>query len=174
MLLKKLILIFFIAAVFSFFTACGKTCGENGNSAGDIVTNFTSNADVTIDGEKIKCSVSRDIQGLTNITIKEPKVLEGMTYSWNGNGYGVSYHNLSCNTETAFIPDNSFAAAINNVLDATKDLESLNCDSNKNGYTAYSGDSRSGKFILTVSNSDGAINKIEIKDLNLVAQLEPQ
>lgn len=151
------------------------SCGKKEASAPDhLMVSLSASAQVIQGESSLSCTVTRNAEGVAVITVTEPAQLNGMSFEWRGDGYGISYNGLACETEKPFLPSTSFASAIINVLTACENVDSLVVQSQDGGKTVYSGSSESGRFEITVNNSDGFIEKITIAELKLTVDLTKQ
>lgn len=145
-------------------------CSEQLTPEKDPVTDFSCNADVVMNDCNIKCKIFRTSEGLSEIEVTSPEELNGLKYKWLGNNYSVSYQGLTCETQSQFLPDNSFAKAIVNALNETSKPESLTPVSSQKDSSTYSGNTDSGKFQITVDNSSGFIKELSFDDSSLTAK----
>lgn len=152
----------------SFFSACNSSISE----PPEIVKEFSNAATVICGDDKFDCEISRNAQGLTSVKVLEPTELKGLTFLWNGEGHSVDYSGLSCKFSSNFLPENSFATAIMEVLNTIDNSEGIKQKSSGKDGTIYVGESKSGKFRLTTDSCTGDITEINIDNLKLSVKFD--
>ncbi len=144
------------------------SCSEKPPKAPDqLMVSVAANAQITQGESALTCSVTRNSEGIAVITVSQPSLLNGMSFEWRGDGYGISYNGLACKAEQPFLPSTSFASAIINVFSACENIDALVIQSQEGEKTTYSGSSESGRFEVVADNSDGFIEKLTVPDLKL-------
>lgn len=154
-----------------FIVSCGRKQPETPDH---LLVSVAVNAQVTQGDSALSCSVTRNTEGIAVITVTQPSLLNGMSFEWRGDGYGISYNGLACKTEQPFLPSTSFASAIINVFSACENIDALVVQSQEGGKTTYSGSSESGRFEIVADNSDGFIEKLTVPDLKLTVDFTRQ
>lgn len=162
----KITVVFSFAAALCILISCSSRVGVI--QAEDIVSSFKAKMIVTQNDSVIECSVCRNNEESAQITIDKPDQIKGLKFKWSGNDNGIIFGDFQLKTETAFLPDSSFAQAIMNVLKVSSKPENLTSEANLERKNEFSGMCDSGKFKLIV-NDQGLIETIYIEDMKLEA-----
>ncbi|MBQ8001562.1 MAG: hypothetical protein IJ298_10275 [Ruminococcus sp.] len=156
--------VFFLAIILCFLSAC------SAQPPTQPVLDFQ--AKVSIDGEKafdglfsLQAEVSSTMQGAVVIKVTTPDELWGLTYKWTDN-FEIIYEGLHAQTQKGYLPKDSYAEAIYNVLCALSREEQ--CDSFSDGVAVFTGDCASGTYKVT-TDSKGYIRNISVEEINLSA-----
>lgn len=158
----KKISAFLLVILITFLGACAP------QTPPEPVLDFT--ADVFIDGTSftdgafdISAEVTSTSHETAVITITSPDELWGLRYKWV-DGFEMIYLGLHCKTEKGYLPADSFAEAIYNVLSS---LKGEGVAVSFNGKVAvFSGECPSGKYKVT-TDKKGYIQNISIEEINL-------
>lgn len=162
----KITVVFSLAAVLCILISCSSRVGVV--KAEDIVSSFKGKMTVTQGDSKIECSICRNNEESAQITVDKPDQIKGLKFKWCGSDNGIVFGELQLKTQTAFLPDNSFAQAIMNVLKVSSKAENLTSEANFERKNEFSGTCDSGKFKIIV-NDQGLIETIYIEDMKLEA-----
>lgn len=163
-----------LLAVIALITLLFAACTQAGGDPALPVTDFSAGAQVNTSGTLLTCDVSHTKEGVSSVTVTKPDGLKGLSFKWLGNSYSIEYNQLFCQTTSDYLPQQSFARAIVNVLDACAKPDQLTLTENKNGSGVYSGTCDSGDFTVTCDSKTGIIQKVEIKNLLLTVNFENQ
>lgn len=169
--MRRSILILAAVALITFLFAA---CTQAGGDPAPPVTDFSASAQVDTSGTLISCDISHTKEGVSSVTVTKPDGLKGLSFKWLGGSYSIEYNQLFCQTTSDYLPQQSFARAIVNVLDACAAPDKLTLSENKNGLGVYTGTCDSGDFTVTCDNKTGIIQKVEIKNLSLIVNFENQ
>lgn len=150
--------------VLTLIFICLNGCNTQTYDIKEPIVNFTREAEIKTQDNNITCEISRSLEGISEITFKTPQELSGMKFKWTGNNYSISYQNLVCETETPYLPSNSFAMSIVNSLNEIAKPESLTLITSQKNSNIYSGHCDSGKFQVTVNSQTGDITDISFDD----------
>lgn len=161
--------VIFTAAAAVILIISVTSCTEKAPKIPELVTGFSANADIELGENKLKCSVSHTEKGISSITVSSPENLKGLSFKNFGGKYSISYNELSCETDTLFLPDSSFAQAITNVLDKVSEENGAVYQRSEQDKAIFTGTSDSGDFTLYADSKTGAIKKIEIPEINVTA-----
>lgn len=160
---RSFILILAVAAIAVLFAACSQGAAQPAKP----VTDFSASAQVDTAGTELSCEVSHTKEGVSSVTVTKPEGLKGLCFKWLGGAYSIEYNKLFCQTTSDYLPQQSFARAIVNVLNACSSPEDLSLAENKNNLCVYTGTCGSGNFKVTCDNKTGLIQIVEIDDLSL-------
>ncbi len=127
--------------------------------------NFEANIEFTENEKTFKCKIINTSKEVTSILINEPTELKGIKFEWLGDEYKIEYGKLKCISTVEYLPINSFASALVDVLNCSH-IEELTIKESKEDETIYQGKSQNGVFNITTDKENGAIKNIEIKNLN--------
>lgn len=159
---KILICLLVVASV--FLTAC------NAKPPSQPVLDF--NCKMIVDGTKaydglfsVEADITSTMQGAATIQVTTPDELWGLTYKWT-DGFEMIYEGLHAQTQKGYLPRESFAQAIYNVLCALS--RETACESFSDGVAIFTGDSASGAYKV-ITDSKGYIQNISIEEINLSA-----
>lgn len=156
----------FKLAISPLICVCLTGCYNQPYNVKEPITNFTRQAEIKTPGNNITCEISRSAQGISEITFKSPQELDGMKFKWAGNNYSISYKDLICETETPYLPNNSFAMCIVNALNEISKPESLTFITSQKNFNIYSGNSDSGQFQVTIDSQTGNITDLSFENEN--------
>lgn len=163
----KRIFVFLISAVMVLLTACAPV------APAQPVLDFT--ATVSVDGTEafddvfdLQAEISSTMQGAVVIKVTTPDELWGLTYKWS-DGFELIYEGLHAKTQKGYLPKESFAQAVYNVLCALSREEE--CDSFSEGVAVFTGECASGMYRVT-TDTKGYIQNISVKELNLCVDFE--
>lgn len=156
--------LFFIAILLCFLSACGN------NPPSQPVLDFQCT--LSIDSEDIfdglfplQAEISSTMQGAVVIKTTTPDELWGLTYKWT-DSFELIYEGLHAQTQKGYLPKQSYAEAIYNVLCALSREEQ--CDSFSDGVAVFTGECASGTYRVT-TDSKGYIQNISIEEISLSA-----
>ena len=161
--LIKIGVVFSFAAMLCILMSCEST---GSIEAKDIVTSFSGKATVKQGDNIIECDICRSNDQAAKIVVTKPEQISGFEFKWLGEENGITYGELQTKTSTQFLPDNSFAQAIINVLNASSYPENLKPKENIERKNEFTGICESGDFKIDVTNQ-GIIEKIYIEKLEL-------
>ncbi len=161
--MKKIFLCLFVIN-FMFLSACGA------KPPAQPVLDFQGR--VIVDGTKafdglfsIEAEITSTMQGAATIQVTTPDELWGLTYKWT-DGFEMIYEGLHAKTQKDYLPKDSFAQAIYNVLCALS--RETACDSFADNEAVFTGECGSGKYKVT-TDSIGYIQNISIEEISLSA-----
>ena len=160
---RSIILILAIAAITVLFAACSQATAQPAKP----VTDFSAAAQVDTAGTQLSCEVSHTKEGVSSVTVTKPDGLKGLCFKWLGGAYSIEYNKLYCQTTSDYLPQQSFARAIVNVLNVCASPEELSLAENENNLCVYTGSCDSGNFKVTCDSKTGLIQTVEIDGLSL-------
>lgn len=169
MFLRRVQRVIFTAITAIILIVSITSCTEKAPKIPELITGFSGDADIELGETKIKCNISHTEKGISSITISSPENLKGLSFKNLGGKYSISYNELSCETESSFLPDSSFAQAITNVLDKASEENGATYQRSEDDKAIFIGTSESGDFTLYADSKTGTIKKIEIPEINMLA-----
>lgn len=167
---RSILILITVALITLLFAACTQAGGDPALP----VTDFSAGAQVDTSGTLLSCDVSHTKEGVSSVTVTKPDGLKGLSFKWLGGSYSIEYNQLFCQTTSDYLPQQSFARAIVNVLGACAEPDKLTLAENKNGLCVYKGICDSGDFSVTCDSKTGIIQKVEIESLSLLVNFENQ
>ncbi len=157
----KRTLTFFIVIIVMFLSAC------SANPPSQPVLDFQAKLsieDKAFDGLfSLQAEITSTMQGAVAMKVTTPDELWGLTYKWT-DGFEMIYEGLHTKTQKGYLPKDSFAQALYNVLCALSREEQ--CDSFEKGIAVFTGECASGAYKVT-TDSKGYIQNISVEEINL-------
>lgn len=169
--MRRILKVMFTAVAAIVLILSISSCTEKVPKIPEIVTGFSGNANIELGETKFKCSVSHTEKGVSSITLSSPENLKGMSFKNFGGKYAISYNELICETEESFLPSSCFAQAITNVLDKASEENGAVYQKSEKDNAIFTGTSKSGNFTIYAESKTGIIRKIEIPEINVIANL---
>lgn len=155
----KRILTFLIVIIVMFLPAC------SANPPSQPVLDFQAKLsieDKAFDGLfSLQAEITSTMQGAVAMKVTTPDELWGLTYKWT-DGFEMIYEGLHTKTQKGYLPKDSFAQAVYNVLCALSREEQ--CDSFEDGVAAFTGECASGAYKVT-TDSKGYIQNISVEEI---------
>ena len=152
---------FFIVIIVMFLSAC------SANPPSQPVLDFQAKLsieDKAFDGLfSLQAEITSTMQGAVAMKVTTPDELWGLTYKWT-DGFEMIYEGLHTKTQKGYLPKDSFAQALYNVLCALSREEQ--CDSFEKGVAVFTGECASGAYKVT-TDSKGYIQNISVEEINL-------
>lgn len=167
--MRRILKVMFTAVAAIVLTLSISSCTEKTPKIPELVTRLSGNADIEFGETKLKCSVSHTEKGVSSITISSPENLKGMSFKNLGGKYAISYNELTCETEKSYLPSSCFAQAITNVLDKASEENGAVYQKSEESNAIFTGTSKSGDFTIYAESKTGIIRKIEIPEINVIA-----
>lgn len=158
--------VIFVAVSALVLIFCISSCTEKAPSVPEIVAGFKANAQVDMGEVSLGCSVSHTSGGVSSVTIQKPEGLKGLSFRWLGGTYAISYNELLCETQSSYLPSNSFAEAIVNALNTASKEGGVTYTKSEDGCAVFSGSCSSGDFLLYADEKSGYITKIDFPEIN--------
>lgn len=158
---------FLLIIAVAFITILFAACSQGAAQPAEPVTDFSAEAKVVTAGTELSCEVSHTKEGVSSVMVTKPDGLKGLCFKWLGGAYSIEYNKLFCQTTSDYLPQQSFARAAVNVLNACASPENLSLLENKDNLCVYTGSCDSGDFKVTCDNKTGLIQIIEIENLSL-------
>lgn len=163
---------FFLILAIAFITILLAACSQGAAQPAKPITDFAAAAQVDTAGTELSCEVSHTKEGVSSVTVTKPDGLKGLCFKWLGGAYSIEYNKLFCQTTSDYLPQQSFARAIVNVLNSCASPDELSLTENKDNLCVYKGSCDSGDFKVTCDNKTGLIQIIEIENLSLKVEFE--
>ncbi len=152
-----------LALVFLLLAGCSKVIVHELKPE-DITFTFACKADITSDGKKMECTVSRSAPGIITIGVVSGGV-SGLTYFWDSENFSVSYLGLAADSEECVLPKTSFAYLIKQTLDSASSTGALT----KTHGNEFSGTASGYNYLITADVNTGLIQTLSIPKYNLIA-----
>lgn len=158
--MRKGLSVLLLSFVFLFvFTSCSST----GSAPKQIALDFS--AILYIDkAPLIKADLDYTAQGRAVMRVAEPKRISGLTLKWQTGDYSIELDGLEYKYNMEYLPLESPLVSVVHALSAMKDMEQLSLIKKEEGFSHFSGTSRSGDFTVVVENETTFINSIIFTD----------
>lgn len=158
-----------LLAVLLLLPACGgKGQGGGKDQPPAMPSEFEADMTAVIADQTIKAHIIRHALLSCEIRVTEPKMFNGITILWDGDGYRVEYKSLAFDVDLSQFPQSALGAAVVNSIEALARLESLEI-SEKDGKWHYQGETKSGAFELVQDGETGALLSISVPVCKLEA-----
>ena len=155
----KALCVFFVMYI---LLACG--CSQGGG-AKQLCTDFKAAYIAEYRGQSIKGRMLYGRQGNFNLTVSQPKTLEGIEAGYKNGVLTLSRDNISCTADEAYIPDSAFPSVLLRVLNGIGDGRAV--FEHKNGEEqTYSLACENGKCKI-VAGTDGMIKSLSLDNPKL-------
>lgn len=154
--MRRVCIFFFSLLLLIPFSGCSSVSGQELKPE-DIIFTFQCNADVTVDGKKMQCKISRSAPGIVSVQMVSGDT-KGLTFFWKDSDFSVSYNGLTAESDDCVLPKTSFAYLIKQTLDSAANVGVLT----RTHGNEFSGNSSGFDFILTVEDGTSKIQKISV------------
>lgn len=160
--MRRIILLLFPVLFLFLFVGCAKPELK----AEDIDFSFQCKADLTCNGQKTTCAFSRAAPGIATIQLLTGD-LSGLTYFWSGEDFSISYSGLTAKSDECVLPETSFASILQQTIDCAEKSGALT----KTHGSEFSGSASGFDFTVTVDETSGQIQKVDIPKYSITANL---
>ena len=128
---------------------------------------------ITYGENSYKATVTHIIQGVTSITFAEPDSLDGMVYTFSGNGCSIIFGDLKFNTDRSFMGDTALPQIICDVMNSMQGENALTYSERNEPQSStlttaeFTGNTRKYRYTVTTDFDSGYIKEIEVADCDL-------
>ena len=154
----------------SVLILCG--CSVITENVPEVQTAFSATVSVTMGENEVICTVSRLPEGAATICLTSPETVQGITYKWLNGDCSISYGELLCETDSIFLPDNSFVCCLEDIWTVCGDDTALSYMGDEDNQAVFEGVCDSGEFTVYVDSQSGLIQKIVLPSLDMEAVFE--
>lgn len=127
---------------------------------------YTAKLAITMGGIEAAGDLTREGER-TAVVITSPEHLEGLTFTVDGAGCGVSFKGLA--VEEAEMPGGSLGRALDGALDALSLPEGLEPCTDEDGQSAVRGETENGSFLLSAGEGSACLR---MPALDLTVQMD--
>lgn len=152
--------------IFLLFMLCG--CSAIEATPPRIQTAFSADAAVTIGEQELTCTVTRIPQGAETISLVTPEPLNGITYKWLDGKCTITYGELSFQTDSLFLPDNTF---VSSWIDLWQSIDTAVYETTENETARFGGTCKNGAFTLYINAKSGLAEKVLLPALDMEVKL---
>ena len=129
--MKKLIAAASAAVLFLSAAACSEE-----NDSPKIKLETERDCIINYKGNEYSCTLSFLSDEVEAVTLKSPETLSGLSFRYSDGKYTVSLGSLICRSDSILLPDNSFPAAVSDIMhDIKKNKDNIQLIKEKNGYS---------------------------------------
>lgn len=167
---RKYVLLAVVAAVVLLLGLLWACVGNSGKTE-DIVPlhleqGFTAKANIRFGELEATADINRIGDGICSITLVSPKVLNGMSFRYDGADIQIDYLGMSVKTSDDSLFANAMTSAIVKAVDTAARGSGISMK--KSGKTVLlKGENDSGNFELQVDKETGSLLRLTIPEMNL-------
>lgn len=158
--MKKIFTIIISLILILNLVSCQKK-SQNGNYE-NIITNFTSNVTISMEGELYACTYTRNNNQTSKLKIDSPNEISGLNFEKNPQGYKASLEGIDLSDNQEKMPALSLIKILDTILDSIENNNEIKKTTDDIGRTVLKGEDENYKFEVTVLPQNNFIEKINI------------
>lgn len=157
----------FLALLFVFaLCGCNK---QKKDTPPPIAPSFEADVKITFNDVKITCHLKQSDFDNTQIEIYTPKELNGMIINKTPEECSLKFKEMNYKLDLSKFPKASFAQIMTDAYSTLTKSDKIKVKK-QDKYWIYEGEINSGKFIITQNDKNGFVEKIEVPQVNMVAE----
>ncbi len=121
-----------------------------------------------------KATVTHMLQGVTSITFAEPDTINGIVYTFSGNGCSIIFGDLTFSTDRSFMGDTALPQIICDVMSSMQGENALTYVQKEEPQSStlttaiFTGKTQKYNYKVTTDFNSGYIKEIEVGDCDLL------